>query len=119
MFIAKNNGLHRPVAEDVRKLRALADDLERLAAGQGPNAADLANAARVDGYEIITRPVPALYGLNSGHPSLVSETLQTTQLWVLNTTEGWARTYSRFYRLGQPLKEALNVKQATWIRDTD
>lgn len=90
----------------MRKLRALADDLERLAAGQTPPEADLADAAIVNAYEFVARPVPALYGLNDGHPRLSSPTLTTTQLWVLNDRDGWARTYSRYYRLGQSLKDA-------------
>jgi hypothetical protein len=106
MYRFSDNGLNRPAHDDVSKLRTLADDLERLAAGISPSAADLADAPQIDAYEFIARSVPAIYGLNDGHPRLSSPTLTTTQLWVLNERDGWARTYSRYYRLGQSLKDA-------------
>lgn len=112
MYRYLENGLNRPVTDDVRKLRALADDLERLAAGQAPTEADLADAPQIDAYEFIARSVPAIYGLNDGHPRLSSPTLTTTQLWVLNEKQGWARTYSRYYRLGQHLKDASGSKDS-------
>lgn len=118
MYLYRKNGLNRSAADDVRKLRKLADDLERLSAGHTPTDADLANAARVNAYEITARPVPVLYGLNEGHPNLVSDTPQSTQLWVLNQQEGWARTYSRYYRLGQSLKDAFGANAASWVGDT-
>ena len=101
MYRFSDTGLNRPAHDDVRKLRALADDLERLAAGHPPIEADLADAPQIDAYEFIARSVPAIYGLNDGHPRLSSPTITTTQLWVLNEQQGWARTYSRYYRLGR------------------
>ncbi|MFZ3033540.1 MAG: DUF6634 family protein [Parvibaculum sp.] len=36
------------------------------------------------------------------HPRLGTTSIQTTELWAIAPTLGWARTWSRFYRLGFP-----------------
>lgn len=120
MYRHTANGLDRPVNDDVRKLRTLADDLERIAAGHIPSDAELGSAARLSLYELVKRPVLSLYGLNEFHPNLVGDTVQTTQIWVLNEEQGWARTYSRYYKLGPSLKDGFSTRgltPVTWLRD--
>ncbi|MGO4524939.1 DUF6634 family protein [Microvirga sp. 2MCAF35] len=43
-----------------------------------------------------------------GHPHLtgMGQPVMTSDLWVLNEEQGWARTISRWYRLGRPLSVA-------------
>ncbi len=38
-----------------------------------------------------------------GHPILPDTDIITSQLFGLDATAGWARTLSRWYRLGQPI----------------
>ena len=84
--------------------RDLADALRRLAYNGGrPSAADLAGATVIDCWLPTTRLAPALIGLVTGHPRVGSESAKgtiTSEVFAVNTTAGWARTWSRFYRLG-------------------
>jgi hypothetical protein len=41
-------------------------------------------------------------GRMTGHPTCVGSLSITSGLWVLAPEFGWARTLSRFYRLGRP-----------------
>jgi hypothetical protein len=84
------------------KIRALHGDLSRLIRDGGPSAADLANAPVLTSYRRVTRPTPALCGLVHGHPRIADgHTALTTDIFALDP-DGWARSYSRFYRLGRP-----------------
>lgn len=83
------------------RLRRLTDDLDRIAAGAAPTAADL-NAAPllVDWQMTITWNGICLTGFVAGHPLLGNKRICTSQLWALDPGLRWARTLSRFYRLG-------------------
>ena len=48
-----------------------------------------------------------LAGAVSGHPLLEASFITTSPLIALHDNEGWARTISRFYQLGQRLDTAL------------
>ena len=95
---------------DAGGLRALADQadnlvdaLRRLAAG-APNRADLADAPVLDCWRPASRFAPALLGLVDGHPIIgANRTTLTSELFAIDTDAGWARTWSRWYRLGDPL----------------
>ncbi|MGA8171811.1 MAG: DUF6634 family protein, partial [Methylocystis sp.] len=41
-----------------------------------------------------------LEGVVEGHPIFGSRPINTSPLWLLNTEKNWARSLSRFYRLG-------------------
>jgi hypothetical protein len=107
MYRFSDNGLNRPVADDVRKLRKLADDLERLSQGIVPTQAELAASPEVDIYWLDTRPVVCLRGDLFGHPRLSAPHVTTTQVWAFAPELGWARTHSRWYRLGDALQDRL------------
>ena len=82
--------------------RSLADDLQRIADG-GPSPADLRRAPLLDYWSLARRSEPALIGLVHGHPELGSGgTTLTSLAVVLDADAGWARTWSRYYRLGRP-----------------
>lgn len=82
-----------------RLVQALAADLERIRLGIGPSSAELALAPRIDDWRPCVRAEPALTGLISGHPS-ASGLSVTSGLYVLDPDRGFARTFSRFYLLG-------------------
>lgn len=76
--------------------------LDLLSSGYTPKDSDLAGApliedwvfAHVDGAIV-------LVGRVTGHPILKSAKLKrTSALLAIDEKAGWARTYSRFYRLG-------------------
>lgn len=90
------------------RLRHLADDLDRIAGGAAPTAADLAHAPLlVDWRMLLTWHGLSLAGFVAGHPLLGTKTIATSPLWVLDLKLRWARTLSRFYRLGVPAGGAI------------
>lgn len=84
------------------RLEALAADLRRLGEGVAPTAADLASAPLLERWRETDVALTRLVGLCSGHPLLPNGPVSTTEVWVLNAADGWARTLSRYYRLGEP-----------------
>ena len=89
------------IAATIENLRALANDLERLTMFQ-PNA-ELEGAPTIDNWSHTTRSVGALAGLVEGHPILGHKFLVTSEVFAIDKQRGWARTLSRFYRLGDAL----------------
>jgi hypothetical protein len=81
----------------IAHLRALADDLARIRDDGGPSDADLADAPVLDRWVPISRMRPALAGMSVGQ-----RLVQTSETYAVDFDRGWARTYSRFYRLGRP-----------------
>jgi hypothetical protein len=89
------------------KLNELADLLEAL-------AWDLREAARpsfdptskdsvlLSGWSLASRDVLALTGRVEDHPKLGTTFMRTSAVFFLDTQSGWARTLSRWYRLGEP-----------------
>lgn len=94
-------------------LRRLADDLERIVAGNAPTEAELAEAPIIDRYYLRTRPVSALGGHVTGHPFLTGDDrpVRTSEVWVYAPDLGWARTWSRWYRLGGANTEAATARR--------
>jgi hypothetical protein len=85
----------------IEKLRRLASDLARIRAGRGPTAAEIEGGPMLDGWAICVRPVSALIGMVRGHPTLRAHNrIVTSELFSIDPSRGWARTYSRFYELG-------------------
>ncbi|WP_428990946.1 DUF6634 family protein [Methylocapsa aurea] len=54
------------------------------------------------GVKLARRITPALAGAVAGHPALGDRSIVTSDLCALDAAAGWARTSSRFYRLGRP-----------------
>jgi len=88
---------------EIERLQRLAVDLTNLREGRGPTEADLAEAPFLASWCRELRPAFCLAGHVVGHPRLTEagQLIVTSDLWVLNEDEGWARTLSRWYRLGQ------------------
>lgn len=102
-------------------LRAIA------AAEAGPSEADLATAPVLKNWSpaVSPRGHVILWGEVIGHPILASDHITTSQLIAIDSAARWARTASRWYRLGRSIEaleaelaESLNGKEAEAIRFT-
>ena len=85
------------------RLRRLADDLDRIAAGTAPTQMDLKTAPLLVDWQLTTRLTGiCLAGFVAGHPLLDNRRIVTSHVWALDPGYRWARTLSRFYKLGLP-----------------
>jgi glutathione S-transferase len=92
----------------IAKARRLADDIARIAAGDAPSTADLAAAPLLDLWQPAATLLPALGGIVRGHPTLRDNTaVVASEMFVIDQTRGWARTWSRFYVLSRTVTDAL------------
>lgn len=48
-------------------------------------------------------------------PFMITPIIRTSPLMRLNAQAGWARTYSRFFRLGVPLAKVVSGSRATFL----
>ncbi|WP_354670364.1 DUF6634 family protein [Paracoccus sp. TOH] len=80
-------------------LRAIA------AAEAGPSQADLAQAPVLSDWKAAISPCGhiMLWGEVTDHPLLGNASIHTSQLIAIDPKAGWARTASRWYRLGRPI----------------
>ncbi|TBW32922.1 hypothetical protein EYW49_21250 [Siculibacillus lacustris] len=86
----------------VLHLRCLADDIENLVLEGGPSASTLSMAPVLDEWEAIPRLDVCLTGEVSHHPRFGTHSeIATSGLWAIDEAAGWARTLSRYYRLGR------------------
>jgi hypothetical protein len=84
-----------------QRLRRLADDLDRINAGDAPTKADIAAAPLLVDWRIARAPTGiCLAGSSVRHPILGSGVMMTSPLWAADPEMRWIRTLSRFYRLG-------------------
>jgi hypothetical protein len=101
-ILITNRGHHGDLERDLARLESLTADFRRLAAGGPPTAESLRSAPVLDQYRLATRPLLSLIGVCLEHPRLNGPIITTSDLWVFAPDLGWARTLSRFYRLGRP-----------------
>jgi hypothetical protein len=90
------------------RLRRLAADMIEIAEGRAPTEADLFDAPILDQYIIAAGAVQCLMGIQSGHPILTGALVETSELHAMSAAGGWARTTSRYYRLGRPRSAKLD-----------
>jgi hypothetical protein len=87
-----------------RRLRALADDRDRLELGRPVSPILLQKAPLLeDRVPAVTPQGVQLIGHVTGHPLLGDRAISTSAVWFADRDGAWARTLSRFYRLGPPL----------------
>jgi hypothetical protein len=97
---------------DAEKLERLAADLRRIADGVEPPPEELEKAPVIDGWVVGQTTHLCLVGRVKGHPEIPDTHLtRTSDLWFIDYKARWARTLSRFYKLGDediPRPECLN-----------
>lgn len=79
---------------------------DAITVGSAPTTRDLAGAPRLLDWRHCLVPTVerVLIGTSEGHPRLPGRrSIVTSRLLALDARAGWARTASRFYRLGQPI----------------
>lgn len=94
------------IDSEARRFSALATDLSRLAKDGTLNPFDglfPQNPPVLEFWSLGFRRASCLTGLSSGHPILYGDRREivTSDLVAFSEELGWARTRSRWYRLGQ------------------
>ena len=87
---------------DLARVEGLAHDLALLFDGYRPDEVDLESAPILDQWSLALAPTPRLLGRPHGHPYCRGPRSITSPVFVLAPDLGWARTLSRYYRLGRP-----------------
>lgn len=89
---------------EFRRLSSLVADMEAIGNGVPPERLTDGAAPVLDRWRHGVRYVPCLVGLSTGHPLLPGRgrSIYTSELWMIDEDHGWARTLSRWYRLGHP-----------------
>lgn len=84
------------------RLHDLADELQGIRDGTKPVPDDLADAPRLEGWRTTSREVRILTGRVYGHPNIPDGRRITTSDLYASDGKSWARSMSRYYRLGSP-----------------
>lgn len=99
--------------DTIQRLERLLADLKAYRAGSGPTERDLNEAPLLEGWQFKPYMSYCLGGYVYGHPLLGSaREIHTSLLFALNETQHWARTFSRYYRLGSSLKQLRDAVDA-------
>lgn len=84
------------------RLRELADELRAIRDETAPTNRDLAHVPRIEDWKAGTREVRVLTGRVYGHPDVADGRRIVTSDLYASDGATWARTLSRYYRLGRP-----------------
>jgi hypothetical protein len=90
--------------DEIARIKALGTDFQDILDGRMPSEERLALSPLIDWFYVSVIPRWCLVGNVYGHPFLVTRTrdIVTSDLEAYAPELGWARTRSRFYRLGRP-----------------
>ncbi len=75
------------------------------AAEARPTVAEIAEAPLLEDWRVLIsrHGSPVIWGQVSGHPRLDDTMISTSRLIAINPSAGWARSISRWFRLGEPI----------------
>lgn len=108
MAIVAHDGIfnRQRLATEIETLKALVRDLERLMNGDDPQQTELADAPLIDNWDFDRRDTTCLVGTFVAHPRLgrIVPNGITSELWYIDPERQYARTFSRFYRLGKMVR---------------
>ncbi|MHA6641803.1 DUF6634 family protein [Mesorhizobium sp. A623] len=99
------------IRAEIDRFKSLAADIEVVSTSALPLDQMLArahpDAPILEDWKFAFRPAPCLAGLSTGHPILVGEgqEIVTSEIHIISEELGWARSYSRWYRLGRRLDD--------------
>jgi len=100
-----HQGIRGDLQSDITRLDKLVTDLQRIAEGKMPSAQLLERSPYLHNWQVASYSVPRLVGECDNHPTLAAQVIRTSDIWIFAPELGWARTLSRFYRLGKPADE--------------
>jgi hypothetical protein len=84
-------------------LTTLLCDIRDLRTGEIPRSVHLRAAPTIDQWSYGLVPARCIAGSVRGHPILGNRArVHTSELVLIDPENGWARTWSRYYRLGAP-----------------
>lgn len=83
------------------RLSRLSRDIDQIRATGMPPAELLKDVPVFDCWALGFIPAPCLTGSLIGHPILGRSRIRSTEIVAFDQTNGWARTWSGFYRLGR------------------
>lgn len=87
--------------ELARRIHDLSTDLLLIRELKAPTIRDIVGAPVIDNWAIGHRIEPALVGEVTGHPLAGPGPVVTSGLYYLDPVAGYARTLSRWYKLGR------------------
>jgi hypothetical protein len=94
-------------------LTSLLRDIRDLRVGELPRSMDLEAAPTIEQWSHGLTPARCIVGSVRGHPILGNRArVHTSQLILIDPEHGWARTWSRYYRLGKPEGPAIGSGSA-------
>lgn len=106
-----------PLIDEIDGVKLTDEEVERVKAWKlaekdlalGPNAEQLAQSPLLSGWVLVRigEGVSTLHGDVSNHPTIRDCRIVTSPVIGIHYEDGWARTRSRWYRLGQSLVEEL------------
>jgi hypothetical protein len=100
MFVITQDRSLKSLEESLAKLLC---DIRNLHAGESPSSESLEAAPIIEQWSYGLVPAGCLIGSVRGHPILGNRIrIHTSQLVFIDPDHGWARTWSRYYRLGTP-----------------
>ncbi|WP_417419114.1 DUF6634 family protein [Hoeflea sp.] len=87
----------------LQRLKSLVADMEAVQQRRMQKALP-EGAPILEHWALTCRPAPCLTGRSTGHPRLMGadRSIITSDLQLLSSDQMWARTMSRWYRLGAP-----------------
>lgn len=97
----------RLIEQEARRYARLGEDLRRLAANTAPTPGELEEAPALTAWRISYYDAPILLGRVHGHPILTGARISTSELVVIDSMRGFARTRSRWYVLGDSAADAV------------
>lgn len=99
------------LAVETERVRSLLTDMERILTGHPPETVANDDPPILDQWNLINRPAPCLVGLSTGHPKLpgTNREIVTSEIWLMSDDMAWARTLSRWYRLGRPAFKPIDA----------
>lgn len=103
VFDPQSHERHPEFDQALELLQRLTADMEMVSRGPvGDQLPD--DAPLLENWSVTSRPQICLTGRSTGHPILAGteRRIITSNLWLMSTDRRWARTLSRWYRLGTP-----------------
>ncbi|MHA6646192.1 hypothetical protein [Mesorhizobium sp. A623] len=104
LLFTQNKKTDPMFAFEMERVKSLAADMGRIHRGIAPEDVADGNFPILDRWVLGRRTVPCLMGLSTGHPELPGQgrLITTSDLWLLSKDMRWARTLSRWHKLGRP-----------------